>query len=212
MDHWKWWLRELPKSRPANGDVGIEATVEEISANSLLVAYAGVLDEHVENLKFGGRCGQYSAQDLAVIMRDLVEMAMKKDGEPPAIFDVHTMELLRGRVYSNFAQHINGSDTREKTAPAELWKWYLIFKQLQPDAKVPWNPFFVTRVSQHAASLLTYRIRVAYTALLFKHCKAADRKEVWAPLRSCRDYVENPTSAKGTFRWLAPSNTCLCAK
>ena len=117
-----------------------------------------LLEEHVQNSKLKGMCKQYSAQELVKInsesnrhgvsrerievvkkMREQIEKALKKGG-PPAVFDVNTMELLTKRVDSNVTTYINGSDTPEKTAESELWKWYLIFKQLHPDEEVPLNP------------------------------------------------------------------------
>lgn len=119
----------------------------------------GLLDEHYRNVRSGGSCKRYSDQELITVnsnsnrhgvsekceeivenMRDRVVKAMKKSDGPPVVFDDQTMELLTKRVYSNVALYINGSDTPEKTARSELWKWYLIFKQLQPDAEVPLNP------------------------------------------------------------------------
>jgi hypothetical protein len=50
------------------------------------------------------------------------------------------MRLLKKRVDSNISLYINGSNTSEQTARSELWKWYLIFKQLRPDDEVPPNP------------------------------------------------------------------------
>lgn len=119
-----------------------------------------LLDKHYQNMiSVGDVCKIYSTQDLAAMnsepnrhgvsekrkevienMRDQVEKAMKKSGGPPLVFDFNTMELLTKRVNSNVTGYINGSDTSEKTARSELWKWYLIFKQLQPDAEVPLNP------------------------------------------------------------------------
>lgn len=51
-----------------------------------------------------------------------------------------TRILLKERVDSNISLYINGSNTSEQTARSELWKWYLIFKQLRPDDEVPLNP------------------------------------------------------------------------
>ncbi|ORY11511.1 hypothetical protein BCR34DRAFT_601295 [Clohesyomyces aquaticus] len=64
-----------------------------------------------------------------------------KNGRAPRIYDDSTMELLKGRVESNVSNYINGSDITEKAARTELWKWYIIFRQLRPDDEVPTNPF-----------------------------------------------------------------------
>jgi hypothetical protein len=63
-----------------------------------------------------------------------------KGGKPPVLHDDDTMTLLKQRVDSNVWLYINGSNTSEKTARSELWKWYLIFKKLRPDDELPRNP------------------------------------------------------------------------
>lgn len=64
-----------------------------------------------------------------------------RNGKVPHIYDDDTMALLNQRVESNILLYINGSDITEKAARTELWKWYIIFKQLRPDDEVPLNPF-----------------------------------------------------------------------
>jgi len=61
-------------------------------------------------------------------------------GKVPTRHDDATMQVLRRRVESNVDRYINGSNTPRKTAISELWKWYLIFKELRPDDEVPMNP------------------------------------------------------------------------
>ncbi|CAN9182537.1 unnamed protein product [Alternaria alternata] len=51
------------------------------------------------------------------------------------------INALKQRVDSNVLLYINGSNTNERTARSELWKWYLIFKRLRPDDELPRNPF-----------------------------------------------------------------------
>ncbi|CAN9473488.1 unnamed protein product [Alternaria alternata] len=56
------------------------------------------------------------------------------------------INVLKQRVDSNVLLYINGSNTNEKTARSELWKWYLIFKKLRPDDELPRNPFSPAQV------------------------------------------------------------------
>ena len=49
-------------------------------------------------------------------------------------------DVLKQRVDSNVSLYINGSNTTEKIARSQLWRWYLIFKKLRPDDEVPKNP------------------------------------------------------------------------
>jgi hypothetical protein len=57
------------------------------------------------------------------------------------------INVLKQRVDSNVLLYINGSsNTNEKTARSELWKWYLIFKKLRPDDELPRNPFIPAQI------------------------------------------------------------------
>jgi hypothetical protein len=113
-------------------------------------------------MRSGVRCKQYSKEELAKInsepdrlglseerekivkdMREQITLESRTGSWPPRVFygfDVDTMELLTKRVDSNVALYLNGSNISEKAARTELWRWYLIFKVLQPDAQVPSNP------------------------------------------------------------------------
>ena len=72
-------------------------------------------------------------------LRKSIDKVTKGD-KMPAFYDSETMALLKQRVDSNVLLYINGSNTSEKTARSQLWKWYLIFKKLRPDDEVPKNP------------------------------------------------------------------------
>jgi hypothetical protein len=72
-------------------------------------------------------------------LRNRIDKEMKVN-KVPALYNSETMTLLKQRVESNLLLYINGSQTSEKTARSQLWKWYLIFKHLRPDDKVPKNP------------------------------------------------------------------------
>ena len=72
-------------------------------------------------------------------LRNRVDKEMKVN-KVPVLYDGETMALLRQRVESNLLLYINGSQTSEKTARSQLWKWYFIFKHLRPDDEIPRNP------------------------------------------------------------------------
>lgn len=65
-----------------------------------------------------------------------------RDGEIEKLLEQRVdINVLKQRVDSNVSLYINGSNTNERTARSELWKWYLIFKKLRPDDELPENPF-----------------------------------------------------------------------
>jgi hypothetical protein len=126
------------------------------------------LEEHVENVARQGLCRALSDVELEEYNREpnrrgislecknaiekirkYIEKEMKGD-KLPALREGDIEKLLKQRVDinvlkqrvdSNLLLYINGSNTSEKTARSELWKWYLIFKKLRPDDEFPINPF-----------------------------------------------------------------------
>lgn len=96
-------------------------------------------------------------------LRNCIDKAMKSDTLPP-LHSGETMTLLKRRVDSNVLLYINGSNTSEKTARSQLWKWYLIFKQLRPDDEVPRNPCKFCFVSLRPSKSYIYSSRLSTTA------------------------------------------------
>jgi len=118
-----------------------------------------LLEDHVRDIAPQGPCRVLSSVELEDFnrepnrlgislecketiddLRKRIEKETKGD-KMPALHDSETMALLKQRVDSNVLLYINGSNTNERTARSELWKWYLIFKRLRPDDELPRNPF-----------------------------------------------------------------------
>jgi hypothetical protein len=126
------------------------------------------LEEHVENVARQGLCRALSDVELEDFNREPnrlgisleCEAAVEKirtyidketkgrklpvlrDGEIEKLLNQRVdINVLNQRVDSNVLLYINGSNTNEKTARSELWKWYLIFKKLRPDDDLPRDPF-----------------------------------------------------------------------
>lgn len=117
------------------------------------------MEEHVRDIAPQGPCRVLSSVELEDFngkpnrlgisleckeavddLRKRIEKETKGD-KMPAFYNSDTMTLLKQRVDSNVLLYINGSNTSEKTARSQLWRWYLIFKKLRPDDELPRNPF-----------------------------------------------------------------------
>lgn len=134
-----------------------------------------LLGEHVDKSKRQGGCRALSdaelkefnrepnrlgisleCEDAVEKIRNYINKGMRgkklpafRDGDIEKLLNQRVdVNVLNQRVDSNVLLYINGSNTNEKTARSELWKWYLIFKKLRPDDELPRNPFIP---AQHLA-------------------------------------------------------------
>lgn len=128
----------------------------ECSVCHLLFENKDLAEAHSKSIreKASGVCIEHSLEELEDLNRrpkslgiteqkkeDIDKIRAKiKNGKVPHIYDDDTMELLKQRVESNILLYINESNMTHKAARTDLWKYYIIFKQLRPDSEVPLNP------------------------------------------------------------------------
>jgi len=136
------------------------------------------LEEHIQNNRLQDRvCQKLSALELeeknwepnrhgiSIERKEAIDKIRDEisKGKVPRHYDNNTMAMLKQRVESNVSLYVNGSDTSEGTAKSELWKWYLIFKQLRPDDEVPMNPcrFHLTVFKLSGANISSSHVKTA---------------------------------------------------
>jgi hypothetical protein len=131
----------------------------------LLFENADLAEAHFESVrqKVLGVCVKHNPEELQELNRRPNSLGITeerkvyidairgkiKNGKVKRIYNDDTMALLELRVENNIQLYINGSNLTEKAARTELWKWYIIFKELRPDDEVPLNPCKLWRTAYY---------------------------------------------------------------